>query len=149
MSGMQESCIFCLIGAGKVPAHRICENERIVAFLDLHPIRPGHVQIIPKAHYARFDDLPEDLLTEIALTGRRIARALKSIWQVERAGFLFTGADIAHAHAHVLPLHRRDDITSRRYIVEETVTYRLPDTPPAEELQQIADSIRQRLAAGA
>ncbi len=145
MAGTREDCIFCRIGAGTVPAHTLYENARIIAFLDLHPIHPGHVQIIPRTHYPAFDDLPEPLLAEIAATGQKLARVLRQLFDAPRVGFMFSGADIAHVHAHVLPLHARDDITSGRYIIESPVTYRMPDTPPAEELRRIALGIRERL----
>ncbi|TWG93314.1 histidine triad (HIT) family protein [Mesorhizobium sp. J18] len=138
-------CVFCAIASREVEAGIVHEDDGIVAFLDVHPIRPGHIQIIPREHYRWFDELPPELASHILLTGQRLARILKEIYEVERVGFLFTGGDVPHAHAHLVPLVAKDDITSRRYIVEQKVTYR--DTPliPNEELQQTAKRLRAQL----
>src|SRR5690606_8154005 len=120
-------CLFCAIGSRELPVNVVYEDDTIVAFLDIHPIRPGHTQIIPRVHCDSFDELPQQLAGHIMSTGQRLARVLKKTYDVDRVGFLFTGGDIAHAHAHLVPLVAKDDITSRRYIVEERVTY--SDTP--------------------
>jgi len=139
---MTEQCIFCLIAAGTVPSHRVYEDDSVVAFLDIAPIRLGHVQIIPKRHHICFDDLPIDLISQITTLAQRIAKVHKLIFKVSRVGFAFTGHDIAHAHAHVVPLFGPDDITSRRYIVEEVVTYRNPPRPSEAEMAKVADDLR-------
>jgi histidine triad (HIT) family protein len=146
MTHTATHCLFCRIAARQIPAHIVLETERVVAFLDIAPIRPGHTQIIPKDHYPYFDDLPVGLLTEMTATGQRIARALKAIHGVERVGFAFTGADVSHAHAHVVPLVQSDDLTSRRYIVEETITYRDPPHMSDEAMMAIATQIRAAVA---
>lgn len=142
-----HSCLFCAIGRREIPAAVVHEDDTILAFLDIHPIRPGHIQIIPRAHYGYFDELPSDLASRILLAGQRLARLLKAAYEVDRVGFLFTGGDIPHAHAHLVPLAAKDDITSRRYIVEERVTYR--DTPrvPDQELCETAGRLRGLLEA--
>src|SRR5690606_12171565 len=102
-------------------------------------------QIIPKAHYSYFDELPGPLLAEIVATGQSLARVLKAMHQVPRAGFMFAGADVPHTHAHVLPLFATDDLTSRRLIAEPIVTYCKPPHPPKDEMQRVAAEIRQQL----
>jgi len=77
---------------------------------------------VPREHFAYFDDAPPDLLASIVTVGQKLARAMKRTLHVPRVAFLFTGGDIAHVHAHAVPIHQETDITSRRYIVEETVT---------------------------
>ena len=124
-------CIFCRIAQCEVEAHVVYESQQVVAFLDINPIRLGHIQIVPLEHFDYFDDLPPTLAGEIINVGQRLARALKIACNVPRVAFLFTGGDIAHAHAHIVPMVEYHDITSRRYIVEETVTYR--DAPRAGE----------------
>ncbi len=52
------ACLFCRIAAGESPAHVVAEDRLALAFLDLHPIRPGHVLVIPKAHHVWFEDMP-------------------------------------------------------------------------------------------
>ncbi|MFG1346466.1 HIT family protein [Xanthobacter autotrophicus DSM 431] len=141
------ACLFCRIAKGEVPSEVVYANDRLVAFLDINPIRPGHTQIIPRAHFPVFDELPADLLAEMAATGQTIARALKRIYGVHRVGFAFTGTDVAHAHAHVVPLVASDDITSRRYIAEEVVTYVKAPPPAPGEFDAVAKQLRAELAA--
>ena len=126
-----EHCIFCRIARREASAHVVFESKQVVAFLDVNPIRLGHIQIIPLEHFDYFDDLPTTVAAEILSVGQRLARALKGVYKVSRVAFLFTGGDIPHAHAHVVPMVEFDDITSRRYIVEEHVTY--CDAPRAAE----------------
>ena len=145
MSSSSE-CLFCRIANGAVPAHVVHESPRLVAFLDIHPIRDGHVQVIPRQHFAYFDALPSAVAHEIFDFGQRLAPVLRQKWGVERVAFLFTGTDIAHAHAHVLPMVEPTDITSRRYIAEEQVTFRSAPRAPDHELAATAAALRAALA---
>jgi histidine triad (HIT) family protein len=67
---------------------------------------------------------------------------------VPRVAFLFTGGDIAHVHAHVVPMWEKTDITSRRYIVEERLTFRSLPSPPENELVATAAALREALVTG-
>lgn len=147
MTAYSSPCLFCRIARRECPAHIIYEDDYLVAFLDTGPIRPGHVQIIPRDHYPTFDDLTAELASRIIILGQRLARILKASHEVSRAAFLFTGGDIAHAHAHVLPMIAPTDITSRRYIAEEEITFRPIVRPSDEELSQVALCLRQALSA--
>jgi histidine triad (HIT) family protein len=145
MTTTSQPCLFCRIARRQCPAHIVYEDEHVVAFLDIGPIRPGHVQIIPRDHYPTFDDLTAELASRIIILGQRLARILKATHQVSRAAFVFTGNDVAHAHAHVLPLHAATDITSRRYIAEDNITFRPIARPSEEELGRVAFSLREAL----
>ncbi|WP_425049813.1 HIT family protein [Psychromarinibacter sp. S121] len=142
------TCLFCGIACGDVPAAIVYEDDELVAFLDTMPIRRGHVQIIPRAHYPYFDDLPGDLAGRMLVLGQRLARAMKQVYGVQRVGFAFTGGDVDHAHAHVVPLHEKTDLTSRRYIAEERLTFtELPALTPDEAAAVVAE-LKHVLEAG-
>src|SRR5262245_22806550 len=143
----KDDCLFCRIARGGVPAQIVHQDDKLVAFLDIHPIRPGHVQIVPRDHYAYFDDLPPDLAAAAIQLGQRLAALLKRTEGVRRVSFCFTGGDVAHAHAHIVPLHAPTDITSRRYIVEEQVTFRPTPRVPDAELAALAERLRGEFAA--
>lgn len=145
MTTTSQPCLFCRIARRECPAFIVYEDDYLVAFLDTGPIRPGHVQIIPRDHYPTFDDLTAELASRIIVLGQRLARILKASHQVSRAAFVFSGGDIAHAHAHVLPMISPTDITSRRYIAEEKVTFRPIPPPGAAELGQVAFTLREAL----
>jgi len=111
----QNDCLFCRL-ASNCPSNLIVyECSDLIAFLDILPIRESHTQIVTKNHYNYFEELPKSISHKIIDLGQRIAKAQKELYPVERAGFLFTGSDIAHVHAHVLPLFENTDITSLRY----------------------------------
>jgi histidine triad (HIT) family protein len=112
-----DDCVFCRIATGALPAVILHQDAELVAFLDRGPIRPGHTQIIPRAHVPTFEMLPATLAAKIVALGQQLAQRMKDVYDVERVAFLFTGGDVAHVHAHVVPMHQKTDITSARYIV--------------------------------
>jgi histidine triad (HIT) family protein len=134
--------LFCRIARRAARAHVLHEDAQLIAFLVRAPIRPGHSLVIPKGHFPYFDDLPAGLAASVVLLGQKLAAAMKQIYGVPRAAFLFTGGDIAHVHAHVVPIHCKTDITSRRYIAEEKLTFR--DVPLASD-RELAPAPRRIL----
>jgi histidine triad (HIT) family protein len=112
-----DECIFCRIARRQADAVVLYDDAEIMAFLDIAPIRPGHTHIIPKQHFETFEVLPSDLAGRILVLGQVIARKMKAVYRVNRVAFVFTGGDVAHAHAHVVPMLEKTDITSARYIV--------------------------------
>jgi histidine triad (HIT) family protein len=145
MSNSTE-CLFCRIAGGIIPAHLVHESPRLVAFLDIHPIRPGHVLIVPREHFPYFDALPPEVAQEVLHLGQKLAPILRAQCEVERVGFMFTGTDVPHAHAHVVPLVAPTDITSRRYIAEEQLTFGITPRVPDPELAATAASLKAALA---
>jgi histidine triad (HIT) family protein len=140
-----QDCLFCKIAAGHLPAHKIYEDDHILAFLDLHPIRKGHALVIPKAHHVWFEDVPEALATKITTCAQRIARAMKPLYGVERVAMFYTGIHVAHAHAHVVPMHHVHDVTSAAYLHDGLAGFSTPPQLPGAEMAQIADTLRNLL----
>lgn len=140
-----DACIFCRIAAGEIPAHVVYEDDQLKAFLDIHPIRPGHVLIVPKAHHAYYDDLPPELASAVVHLGQRLGKAMKAAYGVERVAFLFTGTDVAHVHAHVVPMHEKTDITSPVYIEQESLSFRLAPRAEDEALRETVVLINQQM----
>ena len=140
-----DDCIFCQIAEGDVQTNLIHDDELIVAFPDAHPIRPGHTMIISRQHWPYFEDLPEATACRIMHIGQRLATAMKELYQVPRVAFAFTGGDHAHAHAHVIPMHHKTDLTSRRYIAETELTFRSTPKASLAELDQTATQLRHAL----
>jgi histidine triad (HIT) family protein len=138
-------CTFCQIATGQRLADVVYEDALVMAFLDIHPIRPGHTQVICRDHVPYFDELPHDIASRILDVSKRIARVMKASLGVQRVAFLFTGSDVAHAHAHVVPMHDQTDITSRRYIAEKNLTFRSTPLASAEELAATAAMLRSCL----
>jgi histidine triad (HIT) family protein len=147
-ASMTDHCLLCRIAAHDITAHVLHEDDQLLAFLDICPIRPGHALIMPKEHFSYFDDVPADLAASILVLGQKLARAMKATYAVPRVSFLFTGGDFPHAHAHLVPMREKTDITSRRYIAEEQLTFR--DMPRASdsELRDTAALLTAALTAG-
>ncbi len=143
---MPSDCLFCRIAAGELPAHKVYEDDHVLAFLDLHPIREGHVLVIPRAHHVWFEDLPEDLATRITTCAQRLARGMKRIYGVERVSLFYTGIHVPHAHAHVVPMHHVHDVTSQVYLVDGPEGYAVPPSPDAATMARVAGLLAEELA---
>ena len=131
--------------AGELPAEVIHRDDLVMAIADIHPIRVGHTQIASRQHVPYFEDLPEATASRIIHVGQRLSRAMKSLYGVERVAFALTGGDHAHVHAHVVPMHDKTDITSRRNIVEQKITFRSTPRASDEELASCATALRAAL----
>jgi len=102
------NCLFCKIAAGAIPAARIHEDAYTLAFLDIGPINPGHLLLIPKAHHATLADVPDDLGAALGELLPRLCRAVKTatgaggINVIANLGRV-AGQTVEHCHWHVIP----------------------------------------------
>lgn len=142
---MTNDCLFCRIARGEIACHAVHEEEDVLAFLDIHPIRPGHTLVIPRTHFPWFEDIPPALAGKIMTLSQRLAREMKALYPVERVAMLYTGIHVNHAHAHLVPMHHRHDITSAVYLEQGVEEFTLPAQPPARELEGVAAALRGRL----
>lgn len=131
---MEEDSIFTKIIKGEVPAHKIYEDDFVIAFLDIHPIQPGHTLVVPKVQVDQFDDLDQDYYSALWQVVKRVAKAQKKAFHQARVGVQVFGLDVAHAHVHVFPF-----TTAGQY-------RNLPDfsvDPNQEELAEVANKLRE------
>lgn len=128
------STLFSKIIAGQVPCHRIAENDRFLAFLDIRPVNPGHTLVIPKREVDYLFDLDDDLLGGIMLFARPIARALGKEVPCRKVGIMVAGLEVPHAHVHLIPINAVGDLNFAR----------AKEAAP-EELADLAARIRSRL----
>ncbi len=103
-----ENCIFCKIIAGTIPSVKIYEDELVYAFLDIAPINPGHVLVIPKEHHESAATIPEATAGRMFRIGSRIGIALKreldyDAYNLHLADGAAAGQVVMHAHLHVVP----------------------------------------------
>lgn len=95
------SCIFCKIARGEIPAEKVYEDTGYLAFLDIHPQSPGHVQVIPKQHYRWVWDVPNvGAYFEVV---RKIAKAQQKAFGTEWILSKIIGDEVEHAHIWVFP----------------------------------------------
>jgi histidine triad (HIT) family protein len=139
-------CLFCAIAAGRVPAHIVYEDDRTVAFLDIHPSAPGHTLIIPRAHATRIEDLSAEDAMALFATLHRLAKPIREAMGAEAATVGIndgpgSGQEVPHVHIHVIPRRSGDGGT----IVQSLARHL--SSPSQEELGETAERIR-RLAEG-
>lgn len=101
-------CVFCKIINHKIPAHFVYENDKVVAFLDIAPINPGHTLVVPKIHCENILDAPEDVLAELIFATQRISQAiLKGLgyhgFNLGVNNGRVAGQVIPHLHFHIIP----------------------------------------------
>jgi histidine triad (HIT) family protein len=102
--------IFSRIIAGEIPAYKIAENEKFFAFLDIFPLRQGHVLVVPKKETDKLFDLPDEYLSELLLFARPIAHAIEKAFDCNRCGISVVGLEVPHAHIHLIPINSANDL---------------------------------------
>jgi histidine triad (HIT) family protein len=95
--------LFTKIIKGEIPAEKIYEDDRVVAFLDIHPVRPGHVLIVPKTEVEFVWDLEAEDYQALMAATQKIARHLRDVLGVPYVGSKIVGVDVPHAHVHLIP----------------------------------------------
>ena len=112
---MAGDCIFCKIVNGDIPCSKIYEEQRILAFMDINPLSPGHCLVIPKEHHATLIDCPSDLLAELASRLPAIAQAVIAVTNADGYNLLnnnhrSAGQLVDHVHFHIIPRKQGDGI---------------------------------------
>ena len=124
--------IFSRIINGEIPAWKVAESERFLAFLDVNPIAKGHTLIVPKIETDYFFDLSDEEITSIMLFSKKVASAMRSTLPCLRIGMSVIGLEVPHAHVHLVPLNNMGDINFSNSRLNLS----------AEEMEAIAASIR-------
>lgn len=106
--------IFTKIINGEIPSYKIAENDKFYAFLDVFPIVPGHVLVVPKIEVDKFYDVPDAYLAEILVFAKPIAQAIEKAFPCRRVGSSVIGLEVPHAHLHLVPLQETDDLNFTR-----------------------------------
>ena len=99
-------CIFCKIILGSLPSYTIYEDSLFLAFLDIRPLNPGHVLVIPKKHYCWVWDVPN--IGEYYELVNKIANVLRKVMKTEQIVSLVLGEEVHHAHVWLVPRFDQD-----------------------------------------
>lgn len=102
--------IFSKIIAGEIPAYTIAENEQFIAFLDIFPVKKGHVLVVPKIEVDKIFDLPDSYLSALLLFAKPIAHAIEKVFLCNRVNLITVGLEVPHAHVHLIPTDVPDDV---------------------------------------
>lgn len=125
--------IFTKIVKGEIPCHKIYEDEKTLAFLDIHPKTPGHTLVIPKKQIEFVWDLDDEDYQAVMATVKRVALRIREVMGMPYVGELVFGIDVPHAHVHVYPFATPDQ------------SHRIPDQAAEPDHQSLAD-VAKKLA---
>jgi histidine triad (HIT) family protein len=125
------STIFSKIIAGEMPCHKVAENEDYLAFLDIMPLRMGHVLVIPKRETDYLFDMEDDDLTGLIVFAKQVAKALKLVVPCKKVGVTVIGLEVPHAHVHLVPMNAMNDMNFANTKLQ----------PSSEELADMAAKI--------
>jgi histidine triad (HIT) family protein len=123
--------LFSRIVAGEIPCHKVAENDKFLAFLDINPLVNGHVLVIPKLEVDYIFDLDDDLLSEMMVFSKLVAQKIKRVVTCKRIGVTVIGLEVPHAHIHLIPINSIADMNFSQEKLK----------PTSNELEQMSSLI--------
>ena len=102
--------VFTQIIAGSLPGRFVWKDERCVAFLTIHPLRPGHTLVVPRDEIDHWLDLPGDLAGHLTQVSQSIGKALQRAFQPIKVGLMIAGLEVPHTHLHLIPIYELSDL---------------------------------------
>ncbi|MBE0661587.1 MAG: HIT family protein [Bacteroidales bacterium] len=127
--------IFSKIVSGEIPAYKLAEDDRFLAFLDINPLAKGHVLVIPKQEIDYIFDLDDKLYSDYFVFAKKVAIAIKKVIPCKKVGLAVIGLEVAHAHIHLVPINTIYDIDFKQPKLKLT----------NEELEEITQMIVKAL----
>jgi diadenosine tetraphosphate (Ap4A) HIT family hydrolase len=127
--------IFTRIIEGEFPGRFVWADDVCIVMIDIRPLHPGHVLVVPRAEVDQWVDLDELTATHLMSVARNVGAAQKSVVPCERIGLMIAGFEVPHTHLHVIPLQSMENLDFRN---AET-------SPRADALDEMADRLRQAL----
>ena len=110
---MEES-IFTKIIKGKIPAHKIYEDDKTLAFLDIHPVQPGMSLVVTKRQVEDFTQLTDEEFASLMTTVKKVALRLKQAFpDKKRVGIQIEGLDVPHVHVKLLPINTGEEFRTK------------------------------------
>lgn len=127
--------IFSKIIAGEIPCYKIAENADFIAFLDVFPLKKGHVLVVPKKEVDYIFDLDGETYIGLMSFSKTVAIALKKAIPCNRIGVSVVGLEVPHAHVHLIPINTVNDMNFSNAKL----------TLSKNEFEEIANSIKKHL----
>lgn len=147
-----SECVFCRILAGELPSTRIYEDDRVIALMDIFPLRRAHVLVIPRQHHQQVHELPAPYRERLLEVGARVAQAIYgSALRPAAVHYMINDGPqahqtVPHVHLHVLPRYPGDGASFLLSLLRKPLDLLLGPTP-AKALAADAAEIRERLQA--
>lgn len=123
--------IFSKIIKGEIPSYKVAEDDQFYAFLDINPITWGHTLVVPKKEVDYIFDLDDQLLGDMAVFAKKVAKAIKEAIPCKKVGMAVLGLEVPHAHIHLLPLKNEGDMDFKHKI----------ENPSPEKMKEVAQLI--------
>lgn len=105
--------LFTKIIKGEIPCHKMYEDDQTFAFLDIHPIQPGHTLVVPKKQVEFLWDLDDESYQALMASVKKVAKRLKEALGVPYVGLQVIGVDVPHAHVHVIPFSTTEEFRTK------------------------------------
>ena len=105
--------VFSKIIAGEIPCYKIAENDQFLAFLDVFPLKKGHVLVVPKKEVDYIFDLDKETYLGLMEFAKTVAIAIKKTIPCNRIGVTVIGLEVPHAHVHLIPINSENDMNFR------------------------------------
>lgn len=105
-----EDTIFTKIIKGEIPSHKIYEDDKTFAFLDIHPKTPGHTLVIPKKQVEFVWDLEDEDYQAVMNTAKKVANRMREVLATPYVGEAVVGDEVPHAHVHVYPFSTKEEV---------------------------------------
>ena len=126
--------LFTKIINGEIPAYKVAENDKFLAFLDIRPNVKGHTLCIPKEEVNKIFDLDQETYLELMAFSRKVAKAIEKTIDCKRVGMAVVGLEVPHVHVHLIPLNSMGDMNFAQSV-----------SLSEEEFQKIANDIKSHL----
>ncbi|MBG0781037.1 MAG: HIT family protein [Bacteroidales bacterium] len=128
--------LFTKIVQGEIPAYKVAENDRFLAFLDINPLAKGHTLVIPKKETDYILDMEDEELAALMVFAKKVGRAIEKLVPCKRMGITVIGLEIPHTHIHLIPINSIYDMDFKQP--------KLKFTP--EEMEQLSLAIRNAVS---
>lgn len=128
--------IFSKIVRGEIPCHKLAEDDKHLAFLDINPLAKGHALVIPKKETDYIFDVDDSALGELFVFAKKVARAIEKVVSCKRMGITVIGLEVPHTHVHLIPINSLYDMDFKQPKLKFS----------QEELEALAEQIRDHIS---
>ncbi len=104
------STLFSKIVKREIPAYIVAEDDKHLAFLDVFPLRKGHVLVIPKREEDDFFDLSDQEISDLMVFAKKVSKSIKKSFDCKKVGMTVIGLEVNHAHIHLIPINSIADM---------------------------------------
>jgi len=105
-----NECLFCKIIKREVSSDIIYEDDEVLAFLDIKPVNFGHTLVIPKKHYEKMENTPDDTLSVVFANAKKLMETVKEAISADFVALSVIGIDVPHFHIHLIPRYFNDNM---------------------------------------